>query len=71
MLDCHTEAAAAVANNPEAQGGEAKRKRPKILGISEHMRIAEAKREQQNGPDSWAVRKVGRPAHLYRSIDPP
>ncbi|ORY92807.1 DHHC palmitoyltransferase-domain-containing protein [Leucosporidium creatinivorum] len=57
MLDCQAEAAANAANNPDAPQGELKRKRPKILGISEHIRIAEAKREQQNGPDSWAVRK--------------
>jgi hypothetical protein len=71
MLDCQAEATTATANNSEAQGGEPKRKRPKIIGISEHMRIAEAKREQRNGPDSWAVRKVSCPAALHHSSDHP
>lgn len=71
MLDCQAEAAAAAANSPDAQTGKTKRRRPKIIGISEHMRMAEAKREQQNGPDSWAVRKVRLSAALYRSSSAP
>lgn len=65
MLDCQAEAAANVGSQAAA-GEEPKRKRTKLIGISEHMRMAEEKREQKNGPDSWAVRKV---SSVYSATD--
>lgn len=55
MLDCQADAAAQKEGGVTSKEGKPKRK---LIGFSEQMRIAEEKKAQQVGPDSWAVRKV-------------